>query len=119
MTDHKAQIQQAIQASIDVLSSAKAGPEKEWLVLDTEQAQSAIAAIDQAVQSTGELSRNTKTTQGLQTFAAMAYGILVYTESTISILDNGTSESHQGRTVTALEQLKRVLSIIDEAFAVN
>jgi len=116
MSEHKTQIQQAIQASIDVLDAAKAGPDKEWLVLDNNKAKTATSLIQAALPLLEHLPKDKP---ALKTFALRAISTLIYTESTISILDNGTSESHKGRTETALGQLNQLLTMIEEAFAVN
>ena len=116
MTQQKSQIQQAIQASIDVLSAAQQGPDAEWLVLDNEQAKSATSLIQQAI---GTLENLPKDKPDFKAFALRAISTLIYTESTISVLNNDTSEAHKGRTSSALEQLNQLLTIIDDAFQVN
>jgi len=119
MNQQKAEIKLALQASVDVLNAAKDGPEADWLVLDNEKAQAAMPLIEIAIAVANKLYKQPKIKKALIEFCSRSINTLTYTEATISILNNDTSEAHRGRTDSALEQLNQLLQQIDEAFLVN
>lgn len=115
----KSQIQEALKVSMEVLSAAKDGPEADWLVLDNEQAKAAMPLIENGISAASKLYKQPKIKKVLAEFSSRCINTLTYTEATISVLNNDTSEAHRGRTGTALEQLNQLLQQIDEAFLVN
>lgn len=119
MNQQKAEIKLALQASFDVLNAAKDGPEADWLVLDNEKAKTAMPLIKIAIAVANKLYKQPEIKKALAEFCSRSINTLAYTESTISVLNNDTSEAHRGRTGTALEQLNLLLQQIDEAFLVN
>lgn len=119
MKEQKDQIQRAMQVAVEVLNAAKDGPEADWLVLDNEKAKAAMPIIEAGITVASELYKQPKVKKSLVEFCARSINTLTYTEATISVLNNDTSEAHRGRTGSALEQLNQLLQQIDEAFLVN
>lgn len=119
MIEMKSQIQEALNVSIEVLSAAKDGPEADWLVLDNERAKAAMPIIENGISVASKLYKQPKIKKTLAEFCSRSINTLTYTEATISVLNNDTSEAHRGRTGSALEQLNQLLKEIDEAFSVN
>lgn len=107
----KTQIQKTAQDAIDVLNAGiQSESSPDWLVLDFENAQAAYQQLEDSIELLKTLPEQH------QEFVDRARNMLTYTEATVSVLNDNTAEAHRGRSSSAVQQMTRLLRLLDLKF---